>query len=97
MTDEEYEEIIEEALVDTYGDYEQIEGFAAFLDDAVSLPLEGTIAGTAVTIVEFEARGTRIVAIVKKGRDKYPIDLMSIDFPHATLPIEAYKRWRTGW
>lgn len=97
MTDEEYDEILEEALVDAYGDYEQIESFAVYLFDEVPLPVKGTIANATVRVVGVEAQDTRVVAIIGNDGEKYPVDLMSIDFPETVLPIAAYKKWREGW
>lgn len=92
MTDDEYDEIVDAALVDAYGDHEQVAGFAAYIQDEVATPLHGMIAATEVRVTGFDAEDTRVVAFIEANGNKYPIDLMSIEFPEDITPIAAYKK-----
>jgi hypothetical protein len=55
------------------------------------------IAATRVHVTGLEAQDTRVVAFIEKDGNKYPVDMMSIEFSENVIPIMAYKKWRAGW
>jgi len=97
MTDEAYENILDEALIDSYGDDEQIASFCAYLQNETKPPIYGDIAGAPVQVVDFTNDSSRVAALVDTAGKHYEIDLMSIEFESSPLPIAVYRKWREDW
>ena len=45
LSDEELDALVEEAMVDAYGDDEQLGGFAVMIEDNLEFPFETTVLG----------------------------------------------------
>ena len=97
-------ELIEEAIVDAYGDEEQEVGFLTMLQDNLPFPFRALVVGEEVEVTGLDQgvheRG--IMAICKRKGKKYRISVTSLEFagqpPEEAEWIEAYKAWvRGGW
>lgn len=90
-------EMIEEALVDTYGESEQTTGWFTMIDDHLVVPFGTTVLGVQVTVerVDLNANG-QIIAIYRCGRNRQALPILDLPLP---LPpegaewIEAYRTW----
>ena len=88
------DELVEEALVDAYGESEQATGFYTMIENDLCLPFETEMLGVTVT------EDDQLVAVCRKGKDRQRILLTDLPLPK-TLPkggewIVAYRYWRTG-
>jgi len=93
--------LIEEALVDAYGESEQMTGFYTMMENNLRLPFETEILGVTVTVEKIDiTEDDQLVAVCRKGRTRQRISLSELPLPSA-LPegaewIVAYRYWRTG-
>ena len=95
------EALIEEAIVDAYGESEQRVGFLCMLQEHLACPFTTQVLGDSVTIERIDLNDTdEIVAICRRQRHRQRIPIL--DLPLPTPPpagwqwIEAYRYWRRG-
>ena len=92
------ERLVEEAMLDAYGEAEQRTGFLSALEDHLDLPFETSVLGVAVTVETVDVtEAGEIVAICRRGRERQAIPILDLPLP-APLPpgaewIEAYRLW----
>jgi hypothetical protein len=95
------EEMIEEAIVDAYGESEQTSGFFTMLEDNLSLPFETETLGVKITVERIEMTDDeQIVAVCFRGKQRQNIPILDLPLP-SHLPegadwIEAFRRWARG-
>ncbi len=95
------DELIEEALVDAYGESEQVTGFYTMMENDLRLPFETEILGMNVIVEGIDiTEDDQLVAVCRKERTKQRISLSELPLP-LPLPkgaewIAAYRYWRTG-
>lgn len=97
-TDEELDELVEQAVVDAHGDDEQRSGFLVMIEEELALPFETEVLGVPVTVTRIEqADDGSIMAVCRRGRVTQRIGVL--DLPLPTPPpagarwVEAYRRW----
>lgn len=95
------DELVEEAVVDAYGESEQRTAFFTMLDDNLALPFETEVLGVPVTVERIDLTDAdEIVAICRRGRVRQRVPILDLRLP--TPPpagaewIEAYRRWARG-
>jgi len=93
--------LIEEAIVDAYGESEQRVGFYTMLDDRLETPFKTEILGVAVTVEKIDMTDDEtIVAICRNGRDRQSIPILDLPLrsprPVGAEWIEAYRSWAGG-
>jgi hypothetical protein len=93
--------LIEEALVDAYGDSEQRTAFFTVLEESLALPFTTQVFGIEATVerLDFTA-DEQIVAVCRHGRTRQRIPILDLRLP-APPPagaewIAAYRRWAEG-
>jgi hypothetical protein len=90
--------LIEDAILDTYTEDEQIRGFLVCLKDHVQTPFTTSVLGTQVEVLDFEigARGG-LVAVCQRGKTRQRIPLEDLPLPKPAVTdhawILAYCRW----
>ena len=95
------DELVEEALVDAYGESEQATGFYTMMENDLRLPFETEILGMTVTVEGIDiTEDDQLVAVCRKDKTKQRISLSDLPLP-LPLPkgaewIAAYRYWRTG-
>ena len=95
------DELVEEALVDAYGESEQATAFYTMMANDLRLPFETEIFDTAVIVEGIDITDDdQLVALCRKGKAKQRISLPELPLP-SPLPkgaewIVAYRYWRTG-
>ncbi len=75
-------EMIEEAIVDAYGESEQVGGFYTAIDEHLAVPFETTLLGMPVTVrgVDLTDRD-EIVAVCSRGRHRQAIPILDLALP----------------
>jgi len=94
-------ELIEQAIVDAYGEEEQVGGFFTMIEEYLALPFRVKILGVdaAVEKVDMTLDG-QIVAICRRGKTRQKIPILDLPLPTpAPAGVEwivAYRHWRRG-
>ena len=96
------ETLIEEAVVDAYGDEEQTGGLFAMIEEYLALPFSVTILGVEAVVEKVEmTRDGRIVAVCKRDGVKQRIEILDLPLPRPAPAgaewIAAYSYWRRGF
>ena len=94
-------ELIEEALVDAYGEEEQAGGFFTMIEEHLALPFSVKVLGVDADVekVDMTLDG-QIVAICRRGKARQKIPILDLPLPTpAPAGVEwiiAYHHWRRG-
>ena len=94
--------LIEEAVVDAYGDEEQTGGFFAMIEEHLALPFSVSILGVEAVVEKVDmTRDGRIVAVCRRDGVKQRIEILDLPLPKP-IPagaewIVAYGHWRRGF
>ena len=96
------ETLIEEAIVDAYGDEEQIGGFFTMIEEHLALPFSIIVLGVEVVVEKVDmTRDGRIVAICRRDGVKQKIGILDLPLsksaPAGAEWIAAYSHWRRGF
>ena len=95
------DELVEEALVDAYGESEQVTGFYTMMENDLRLPFETEILGMIAIVEGIDiTEDDQLVAACRRDKTKQRISLSELPLP-SPLPegakwIVAYRYWRTG-
>ena len=75
-------QLIEEATVDCYDEWEQASGFLAMIQDHLTCPVMARVVGEPVQVVGFDDAegGTDIVALCKRQGKTYKIGVLSLEW-----------------
>jgi hypothetical protein len=93
--------MVEEAIVDAYGESEQGVGLFTMIEDNLRMPFETTLLGVSVTVerVELSDRDD-ILAVCRHGRGRQRVSILELPLPSPKPAgwewIEAYRHWRRG-
>lgn len=100
-SDAELDEMIEEAIVDAYGESEQTVGFYTMLEDNLTTPFKTEMLGVEVTVERLDITDDeQIVAVCARGKSRRRVPVL--DLPLPTPPpkgadwIMAFRRWARG-
>ncbi|WP_018639784.1 hypothetical protein [Parafrankia elaeagni] len=98
LSDAELDALVERAVVDAYGEDEQLTAFHTMIEDSLAVPFQTTVLGVEVTVTGIGLLpGSGIVAICARGRHRQAIGIL--DLPLPTPPpagaewIHAYRHW----
>jgi hypothetical protein len=94
-------EMIEDAIVDAYGEAEQTLGFLSKLQDELRLPFTTMVLGVDVIVSYVDAtEANEIVVTCRRGRARQAIPILALPLPHPRPGgwewIEAYRAWARG-
>ena len=96
----ELDELVEQAIVDAYGDGEQLVGLYTMIDDNLALPFTTTVLGVEADVVRVDVTASGIVAVCARGADRQAIPILDLRLPVPAPPgsewIAAYRRWAGG-
>ncbi|MDG7009278.1 MAG: hypothetical protein JRN16_03700 [Nitrososphaerota archaeon] len=92
-----WKKIAEEATIDAYGEYEQIGGWQAYLEDMVRLPCRCRVDRKEGTLVGFDVTeyGATLLALVEVDGNKYNVDATTVTIMDREYSeyLEAFKKW----
>ena len=94
-------ELVEEAIVDCYGEGEQLTGLFAMIEENLALPFATRVLGVEVTVESVDLTDDdRIVAGCHRGRERQAISLLELPLPSPPPVgaewIHAYRHWARG-
>ena len=95
------DEMIEAAVVDAYGESEEMTGIFTMLDEHLAVPFQATFLGVAVKVERLEMTADdTIVAVCTRGKLRQRVALLDLPLsgprPEGWEWIEAYRRWARG-
>ena len=100
FTSDELDELIEEATVDCYDEYEERVGFLTMIHDNVSTPFQAILHGDSVTISEIDGDDRVIKVTIQKNGKTYPVDILDLEIDDENVKgsewIAAYRKWERG-
>lgn len=91
-----FDRLIEEMLVDCYGEDEQRGAFLTYMQDNVPVPFQATIVGETTQVIGFDGEATRILAYCERNGKRYKVDVLDLELPQKTTGrkwIEVYRYW----
>ena len=96
------EKLIEEAVVDAYGEEEQVGGFLTMMEEHLALPFSANILGVDVVVERVDTtRSGQIVAICRRDKIRQRIGILDLPLPTPAPAgaewIAAYRHWRRGF
>ena len=97
----ELDEMIEEAIVDAYGESEQTVGFYTMLEDNLATPFKTEMLGVEVTVERIDMTDDeQIVAVCSRGRSRHRVQILDLPLPSpppdGAAWIMAFRRWARG-
>jgi hypothetical protein len=95
------DELVEEAIIDAYGDSEQCVRFLTMLEEHLAVPFTADILGTSVRVERVDLNDAdEIVAICRRGKQRQKMPILDLPFPSPPPPgwewIAAYRHWARG-
>jgi len=102
LSEERLDELIEEALVDAYGESEEVTSFYTMLENDLQLPFETQVLGVTVSVESIDITDDyQLVAVCRKGNAHQRISLSELPLPSPPPAgvewILAYRHWRKGF
>lgn len=96
------ESLIEEAIVDAYGDKEQTGGFFTMIEEHLALPFTVNILGVEAIVEKVDrSRDGRIVAVCRRDGVRQRTEILDLPLPKPAPAgaewIAAYSHWRKGF
>ena len=94
--------LIDEAVVDAYGEEEQVGGFLTMMEEHLDLPFSTKVLGLDVVVenVDMTCDG-QIVAACRRGKTRPKVEILDLPLPTpapaGTEWIAAYRCWRRGF
>jgi Calcium binding len=98
---DEIDVLIEEVIVDTYGDAEQLWAFRQWFEDTAIFPFPATVVGAKVEVLEIDYDGDErrgLVAHCRRNGRQHTISILDV-LPTAAITSEtanllaAHRRW----
>ena len=100
LSEAELDELVEQAVVDAYGDDEQLTGFYTMIEGNLALPFTTTVLGVEANVEGVDLTGSEIVAICARGGHRRAIPILDLQLPVPPPPgsewIAAYRHWAGG-
>lgn len=94
------DEMIEEIIVDAYGDHEQLWAFRQVFEDSIELPADGFVIGEPVSVLEIDYDGNERRGLTARCRredgSEYVVAVSEVVFSQDSAGaryIAAYRRW----
>jgi hypothetical protein len=100
-SDAKLDQMIEEAIVDAYGESEQMVGFYTMVEDNLAVPFQTEILGVEVTVERVDMTDDdEIVAVCTRGRSRQRVAILDLPLPDPPPEgaewIDAFRRWARG-
>jgi hypothetical protein len=96
----ELDNLVERAIVDAYGDDEQLTAFATLIGDNLALPFTASVLGVQVQVSRVDLTDSGIVAICLRGAYRQAVPILDLPLPVPAPAgaewIAAFRRWAGG-
>jgi hypothetical protein len=100
-SDAKLDKMIEEAIEDAYGEFEQTGGFYTMIEDNLATPFKTEVLGVEVTVERVDMTDDeQIVAICARGKTRQRVPILDLPLPDPPPEgadwIAAFRRWLRG-
>jgi hypothetical protein len=100
-SDAKLDDMIEEAIVDAYGESEQTVGFYTMLKDNLATPFKTEVLGVEVTVERIDVSDDeQILAVCSRGTSRQRVPILDLPLPSPPPEgaewIMAFRRWARG-
>ncbi|HYO47027.1 MAG TPA: calcium-binding protein [Gemmatimonadota bacterium] len=100
-SDAKLHQMIKEAIVDAYGESEQMVGFYTMLEDNLAVPFQTEMLGVEVTVERVDMTDDdAIVAVCARGKSRQRVAILDLPLPDPPPEgaewIDAFRRWARG-
>jgi hypothetical protein len=90
--------MIEEAIVDAYGESEQLAGFYTMLDDNLTVPFQTVMLDVEVIVERIDMTDDdQIVAVCARGKSRQRVPILDLPLPDPPPDgaewIDAFRKW----
>ncbi len=96
----EFDALLEEILVDAYGDDEQLTALHEAFEDGIALPADAFVIGEPISVIEFDYDGNKLRGLTatcrREGGGDYVVSVPDVRFPAASEGagyVAAYRKW----
>jgi hypothetical protein len=100
LSEAELDELVEQAVVDTYGHDEQLTGIYTMIEDNLAVPFTTTVLGVEAKVEGVDLTDSGIVAICTRGVHRQAISILDLPLPVPPPTgwqwIAAYRHWAGG-
>lgn len=100
LEEAELDDLVEQAIVDAYGDDEQLTAFYTLIVENLALPFTTTVLGIEARVEAVDFTGSGIVAICVRGAHRQAIPVLDLPLPvpapAGTEWIAAFRHWAGG-
>jgi hypothetical protein len=95
------DQLIDDVVVDAYGDDEQLWAFRQVFEDTTTFPFAAQVAGVDIQVTDIDYPGDErraLVAVCERAGERHTVALLDI-VPSPTIDagvrqlIDAYRRW----
>lgn len=97
LSDADLDELVEEAIVDAYGEDEQLIGLYTMIEENLVLPFTTMVLGVEATVEGIDLTDCGIAAICTRGVHRQSIMILDLPLPAPSPPgsewIRAYGHW----
>lgn len=95
------DELVDEAIMDAYGESEQRVGLLCMLQEHLAVPFSTEVLGTLVRVERVDLNDAdAIVAFCRRGQQRQKIPILDLPLPSPPPAgwewIEAYRHWARG-
>mgnify|MGYP001599929004 FL=1 len=94
------DDLIEEATIDCYDEYECLAGFGSLLGDKLLFPFPAQVVGEDVKVVGLDFEDEQIKVVCEKRGKKYKINILNIEYDQKRIKnhqyVEAFRNWING-
>lgn len=92
MSQSELDALVDEAIVDCYGDDEQLTGLFTMIEENLATPFRTQVLGVEVTVRGVKLARREIVAVCHRGRIEQAIGITDLPLPQAATAGGAVDR-----
>jgi hypothetical protein len=96
----ELDHLVEQAIVDGYGDDEQLTAFATLIGDNLALPFMTSVLGVQAQVRRVDLTDSGIVAICVRGAHRQAVPILGLPLPVPAPAgaewIAAFRHWAGG-
>jgi hypothetical protein len=102
LTTRRLKELVDEAIIDAYGESEQRVGLLCMIQEHLAIPFTTELLGMPVRVERVDVDDAdEIVAICRRGQHRQKISILDLPLPFPPPEgwewIAAYRHWARGW
>lgn len=90
LSEEELDDLVAQAIVDAYGDDEQLTAFYTLIEENLALPFATTVLGVEADVTAVDLTDSGIVAVCVRGAHRQAVPVLDLPLP-VPAPVGAER------